>query len=485
MPTTLTFHAPAKTNPKRFSTAQELKGLKKPPTKAAEHSDELTPGLFLRITANDVRTWIFRYTNPSGRKRGLTLGRFSDVGLGDARGLVRGHRLTLSQGKDPAEIREQRIASMTFKELADKWHDIHGKKLTDGAAEELRMLNADLSHWFPLKATEITKAHAFEVIDEKRKAGHDVMGNRIYKLISRIYNFGIERDWVDVNPVAKIKKAPEYGRQRVLTEDEIRRIWVACDTQTEHVKTWFRLRLVLGQRGEEIMRMRDEDINPDTHVWLIRDPKNGCDHPIFLNELARELIATVPREIDPEWLFPCGDKVKQNGEIEKGTNESKQNVMGDYGKTSRRLAQPNRANIVLPRTVGRRRGNRQVRYTAGFQGRDLRRTMTTMLAQGGVDEKLLKKVLNHREPQNEEKDNVTMVYNRWAYLPEKKAIMEFWCKQLRCILAGKPLEEAGRFSLAPTKADPRIAAIEAVLKMEGLEVAQRMSLVETLMKAGT
>ena len=485
MPTTLTFPAPAKAKPASFSTAQELKALKKPAKNPTEHSDEQTPGLFVRITMNDVRTWIFRYTNPSGRKRGLTLGRFPDVGVADARELVRDHRGTLAKGEDPAEIKKKRITSLTFKEITQKWQQIHGRTLADEGAEVLRIVNADLSHWLPRKANEITKADAFEVIDAKRQAGHDVMGNAVYRTISRIYNFALERDWVDHNPVAQISKAKENPRQRVLTEDELRRIWIACETQSPHVEKWFKLRMAMGQRGNEIMRMRDQDINPHTHVWLIRDPKNGRDHPIFLTELAREVIAEIPRGLDPAWLFPCGARVKRNGEIEKGANESELNVMGDYKKTSRRLAQPHRANIVLATVSGRRkRGKRQVRYTAGFQGRDLRRTMTTMLASAGVPHDLLKKVLNHLTNESAAKDDVTMVYNQWAYPDEKKAIMELWGKQLRCILAGKPISEAGRFTMAPTLVDPRLSAIEAIMKMEGIDATKRMSLVATLMKAG-
>ncbi|HKB36841.1 MAG TPA: hypothetical protein VKD72_10320, partial [Gemmataceae bacterium] len=60
--------------------------------------------------------------------------------------------------------------------------------------------------------------------------------------------------------------------------------------------------------------------------------------------------------------------------------------------------------------------------------------------------------LNHSDGEDE-KGNVTSVYNRHAYRPEKRIIFSFWDTMLRAVLAGGDIEQFERtFDLNPEKA---------------------------------
>jgi hypothetical protein len=120
-----------------------------------------------------------------------------------------------------------------------------------------------------------------------------VAANRIRALVSRIYTFGAEQRLVPaaVNPVIGVKKpTKETTRDRVLTEEEIRRLWEACATQNAYVCAWFRLRLVTAQRGGELLQMRWRDIDPKSHFWTIPAEfvKNAHGHRVYLSKSARE-----------------------------------------------------------------------------------------------------------------------------------------------------------------------------------------------------
>ena len=94
------------------------------------------------------------------------------------------------------------------------------------------------------------------VLKAKLRDGAPVAANRIRALVSRIYTFGAEQRLVPaaMNPVIGVKKpTQETTRDRVLTEEEIRRLWEACATQNAYVCAWFRLRLVTAQRGGELL----------------------------------------------------------------------------------------------------------------------------------------------------------------------------------------------------------------------------------------
>jgi len=444
---------------RRILGPSSIKSLPAPETGTAEYFDEETPGMSLRVTSNGVRTWSLLYRNPQGRQRRLTLGQYDQkCGLKEARKLAGDARAVLRDGKDPAEQKQVRRTALTVEELFQKWFEVVGQNLKRKAQEEQRMFEADFKSWKHRNADEITRQDVRALVDEKLKQGFKTSALATKKMASRIYNFGIERNLVTHNPAHGVKVKKPAGRQRVLTEEEIVRMWNACDPELEiptkglgcigrrqaiklHLSVWFKLRLVTLQRGGEIMLMRWQDLQKHKQWWLIPGAftKNGFDHMVYLNPMARKLIATLPK-IDPVWVFPAGDTRNRKGELVPGANTSKLNVMGDHKHLARRIAQPTRADIVIS---GHKPGERCI---PGFTGHDLRRTATTLLARGGVDRALTKKILNHADA-SEENDDVTAIYDRWAYMPEKKAIFDYWDRQLTVILAGESITTLERFTL--------------------------------------
>ncbi len=63
------------------------------------------------------------------------------------------------------------------------------------------------------------------------------------------------------------------------------------------------------------------------------------------------------------------------------------------------------------------------------------------MASGGVPRFVITRILNH----SEEKD-ITSVYDRYSYDAEKKAAMDYWCRQLNAVLKCKSAP-AGRFKM--------------------------------------
>lgn len=75
--------------------------------------------------------------------------------------------------------------------------------------------------------------------------------NRVLALVRKMFNFAIERDWLEMNPCHMVKRvAPERQRDRVLSENEIRKVWKALDEEDAIIAAVFRLRLMTAQRAE-------------------------------------------------------------------------------------------------------------------------------------------------------------------------------------------------------------------------------------------
>jgi site-specific recombinase XerD len=52
------------------------------------------------------------------------------------------------------------------------------------------------------------------------------MANRTLAFVRKMLNYAVDEEWIDANPAARVPKpTPESSRARVLTDDELRRLW--------------------------------------------------------------------------------------------------------------------------------------------------------------------------------------------------------------------------------------------------------------------
>src|ERR1700751_1253606 len=93
-------------------------------------------GLYLRVSRNGSKSWVFRFTL-RGKPREMGLGGLTKVTLADARKKAADARLLLSDGHDPLELRQEEEAkrardeklvaarSMTFDKCAAAYIAAH------------------------------------------------------------------------------------------------------------------------------------------------------------------------------------------------------------------------------------------------------------------------------------------------------------------------------------------------------------------------
>jgi integrase len=425
VPETLQFPQPARRlERRRIINDTTIRSIKPPASGTVDYFDDLTPGLSLRITAKGIRSWTVFYRDKNARQKRLTLGRYPAVKLVDARELARNAQRSVAHGGDPGVDKRAAREVLTFGKLANRYLEDYAKLNKKSWEEDERQINADLlPKWKSRPAVDVKSEDLLALLNAKVKNGAPVAANRLRALVSCIFTFGADQRLVPAtsNPVIGVKKpTKEASRDRVLTNEEIRRIWDACDTQNPYVSAWFRLRLVTAQRGGELLQMRWQDIDEQSHFWSIPAEfvKNAQGHRVYLNALARKVLGTVPRNDKSVWVFP-------------------ESFMGDYKHVGRRLAQRTRANIVVEQQAAP--GERD---KADIRGHDLRRTAASLMASGGVPRFVIGRILNH----SEEKD-ITSVYDRYGYDSEKKAAMEFWNTQLAAILKGKSIARLPPFSM--------------------------------------
>lgn len=172
-----------------------------------------------------------------------------------------------------------------------------------------------------------------------------------------------------------------------------------------------RLRLVTLQRGGELAKLQWEDVDLETS-WVAFPAsitKNKRPHRVPLSPLALELFATIPRA-SPEWVFPGLTGRSPRRDVTRGAQRIGARVL-----LALREADPNVAVF-------------------DFKGHDLRRTGSTRIAEAGISQADIARVLNHSEGG----PRVTQIYNRYQYDKEKRNALDRWASLLTMILNGRP-----------------------------------------------
>jgi integrase len=213
-----------------------------------------------------------------------------------------------------------------------------------------------------------------------------------------MFNFAIERDWLEFNPCALIKHpAPERQRDRVLNETEIRAFWKALDDEQPIMAALFRLRLLTAQRGGEVHGATWDEMDLVGGWWTIpaERSKNKLAHRVPLSPQAVQILTEL-QKAGGDWVFPS-------------THQKGRHI--------------NHAQKAIERIVER--------SGVQFRGHDLRRTAASLMVGAGVQRLVVSKILNHVET------GVTAVYDRHSYDFEKRAALDFWGKRLDQIVAGK------------------------------------------------
>lgn len=380
----------------------------KPQEKRFERSDG--KGLTLLVLPSGTKSWILRYQF-EGKPKRLTLGKYPVLSLAEARVKANEARDDIQRHIDPAikkaEENRARITAPTFKDiLRELWKK--ELSLKKSGAETKRLLERDvIPVWEKRKVRDIKRRDIVLLLDEIEIRA-PITRNRVHGALSRLFNFAAERGIIDDSPCTRIRKLPEKGRQRVLTAEEIHKLWSALDLNNKTVDAYRLTKLALkailltGQRPGEICGMRWDEIDDDD-FWNIpaERMKNKEDHRLPLTQHLLEILEQA-RALSGDSAY-----------VFRSTHKE-----GDAPMTP----------STLSRTLRRHWEHLAVsddRYTP----HDLRRTVRTRLAEAGVRDVIAERILAHRL------QGVMAVYNQHSYDNEKRQALSLWEQKLTKILS--------------------------------------------------
>jgi len=389
-----------------FTTDLEIKNLKGE-DKIYWVKDSAANGLFLQVTPLGGKTWQYRYS-VNGKQERIKLGKYPSVSLNQARSaraiyeeeyVVKG----ISKVDVEAKKREDNAKQILFSDFSRQYAELRIINRIKNEKSMLSYIDKDILPFLGNKTVqEIKYADISKVVLRKVNEGYPSAALQIYSLLKRIFDFAYDHDLIDKSPVKKSLlsdvKRPKL-KQRALKPTEITEFYTALfqNNLARATKLGLLLSILVLVRKSELTNAQWKDINFDTGVWRIPQPK-GFDNFSYSSEPFDVYMSSQVKTILLELKRLAGNSAY----ILPGRLPDK-----PISRTVFNMA-INSILTKMPPEFGH------------FTVHDLRRTAATELNGLGYNSDVVEKCLNHKMT------GIRGIYNRSLYETQRREMMQEW-----------------------------------------------------------
>jgi len=307
---------------KKFNfTKAEIDALPLPQKgKRDTYHDTKVNGLHLRISSTGIKTFSVFKRIRGGNPERITLGRYPDMAIDQARRKTMEINLVIADGRNPAEAKRKLKSELLFSELFEEYLQRHSKPKKKTWTEDLEKYKNHIEK--PLgkrKLSEIDRAAISLIHSNITKAGHTIAANRILALISSVFGWAISAGLWENNPAIGIRRNKERSRDRFIQSDELPRFFQALSEEpNETIRDYILISLLTGARKSNVCSMKWQDINFERAEWRIEATKNDTPQTVTLSPEAIEVLQNRKGENDSEFVFPGIGKSGHLQEPKKG-----------------------------------------------------------------------------------------------------------------------------------------------------------------------
>jgi integrase len=369
-------------------TEVSVRHLEVPTSGQLTHWDSSLANFGLRVSSKGSKTWIVMLGQD---RRRISIGRYPLIGIAVARDQAKKLLAEAALGKTSTP-------AISIEDLVVQFLKASGLRNKSGTTDEYQRLFK--RHFLPtlakrrvgdLRAHEVNKI-IDRLLDTPAEANHALTA------IKALLNFALRRRYIEHSPCQGMPlPAKRNSRSRVLSENEIAKVFPAASELGHPFGNIIKLCLLTGQRRGEIALLKWEYINTkDRQITLpAMIVKNNREHSFPYGDRVAEVLAEIPQQ--DEYLFPTG---KSYGSIFNG-----------WGKQKTKLDKL----APLPH----------------WTPHDLRRTFATQMASLAIPPHVVERLINHASGTI---SGVAAIYNRYSYLPEMRAAIASYDAHLRTIL---------------------------------------------------
>lgn len=371
-------------------------------------------GLYLFVTSKGSKLWRMRFVH-AGKEGTLSLGRYPDLSLREARRKRDEARILLADGKSPAvekarqATEAKRARQNTFQGIAEEFLE---KLERDGLVERTVRKNRWLASllYRDLGKRPITEIEPLEILTSIKKVerkGNYETAKRLCALTSRVFRYAIITGRTKTNPAAYIGEALVAPKTKhfaaILEPLKVGELLRAIDGFEGFITTKIALQLAphVFLRPGELRQGEWSEIDFAARVWKIpaAKMKMRADHVVPLSHQAISLLEQIKRETGRgRYIFPSI-------------------------RTPLRPMSENTINVAL-----RRLGYTSEEMTAhGF-----RSTASTLLNESGKwSADAIERALAHQDS-----NKVRAAYHRGTHWDERVRMAQWWSDHLDALKSG-------------------------------------------------
>ena len=259
-------------------------------------------GLYLQVSKQGTKSWLFRYTSPITKKRReMGLGSLDFVSLAEARQLAVDNKRLVIDGKDPIEERKQsqlqkqleQARNLTFREVAEaciksKSHEWKNAKHAQQWTNSLETyVFPTLGH---LPISEVSTDLVLKILDPIWVTKAET-ASRVRQRIETIWDYGKARNYMSGENPARLKghldkilsKTAKVKRVRhfpALPYNEIGSFVKELRTRSGYSALGLEFLILTAARTGEIIGAKWSEIDLEKAVWTIPSErmKAGVEH---------------------------------------------------------------------------------------------------------------------------------------------------------------------------------------------------------------
>jgi integrase len=364
---------------RRNLTDTMLAGLKRKPKRYIITDPEMR-GHYVRVPTQGPMVFAAVARDPYGKQIWATIGSATELKIDDARERAREAIRRIKDGKPAIEPPKPKPESVV--EVAANWLRRHVEKNKLRTSDEIKRVldRYVLPYWAERNFVDLRRSDVAALLDAIEDKHGARQADVVLATLRSIAGWVQSRDDDYIPPFTRGMRRvsqQQHARARILTDDELRRIWQAAG-EIEQIGPLVRLLLLTAQRREKLLTLRWEDVDANG-VWTIRTEEREKGNPgsLQLPKIAQELIQAQPRFAGNPHVFPGPGS-------------------GAWLVTSKLKHQLDTAAGVT-----------------NWRLHDLRRTARSLMSRAGIQSEHAERVLGHAIR------GVEGIYNRHSYDAEK------------------------------------------------------------------
>lgn len=270
--------------------------------KPGRHADG--GGLYLVVSSENARSWLFMWKLRDGRRREMGLGSFRDVSLARARELAAAARADRAAGRDPiAERNARKAGTLTFGDAADKLIEIMEASWRN-AKHRYQWKQTLNSYGATLRATpvdQVTTEHVLEVLRPIWLTKSETAA-RLRGRIERVLDFARARAWRSgenparwrghLDALLPRRAKLQYGHHPAMPFADVPTFVTGLRTMTGVGARALEFTILTAARTGEVLGAKWPEINFDQRLWIVpaERMKSGRQHRVPLSDRAVEIL---------------------------------------------------------------------------------------------------------------------------------------------------------------------------------------------------